>query len=67
MAEQTVKEKKPCKNARFGPLRAYGFTTALPAAFHPFTPSAITLTFPYPASTARRAATWEAIQCGSAQ
>ncbi len=40
----------------------YGLATVFPAAFQPFTPSAITLTLRYPASTARRAATWEAIQ-----
>src|SRR5581483_11020264 len=39
----------------------------LPAAFQPFSPSAITLTLVYPASTARRAAPCEACQCESAQ
>ena len=38
------------------------FTTGLPAVFQPSRPSPITATLVYPALTARRAASWEAIQ-----
>jgi hypothetical protein len=44
-----------------------GWSTGSPAAFQPLSPSTMTLTSVYPASTARRAAAWDASQWMFAQ
>ena len=49
------------------PSRGYGFATVLPACAQPMMPSDITATSEYPASTARRAASCDAIQWVFAQ
>jgi hypothetical protein len=46
---------------------AWGWSMGSPAAFQPLSPSTMTLTSVYPASTARRAAAWDASQWMFAQ
>ncbi len=55
------------ENQEFPTFELLTATVGWPAFFLPMMPSDITLTFWYPAFTARRAASWEAIQSVFAQ